>query len=156
MLTQWAAQWGVPAAALADLQVRMGMIGLTPPAEPGRSEAAVQSRVRLAASKAGKRLFRNNSGAGYDEAGNFMRWGLGNDSMALNKVLKSSDLVGVEPRIIQPADVGHLFGQFVSYEVKHADWKYTGTEREVAQAAWLTLINSLGGKAKFITDEGQL
>lgn len=156
-LQEWAAQWNVSADALADLQARMGALAPVP-AEglaPGgkASEAAVLSRVRLAGARAGMRLFRNNSGAGYDESGNFMRWGLGNDSQQLNAVLKSSDLVGIRPHIIQYGDVGKLFGRFVSLEVKHEGWTYKGTDREKAQLAWLTLINTMGGEARFVTSE---
>ena len=160
MLQDWAVQWSVPAAALADLRARLGMLDVLDlrelDAAVGQSEAAVQTRVRLQASRLGFRLFRNNVGAGYSEEGQFMRWGLANDSAQVNRVLKSADLIGCRPFIVQPQDVGRMIGQFVSYEIKHAGWRYAGTDREKAQANWAALVCSLGGDARFITSEHQL
>lgn len=156
-LHDWARRWGIPRDALADLARQFGALD-APLADddPTMSEAAAQAQVRLEASRHGKRLWRNNVGAGYTEDGSFMRWGLANDSAALNKRIKSSDLVGISPRTIQPADVGKLIGQFLCREIKKPGWKYTGTEREQAQLAWITLINSLGGDAGFATGPGTL
>ena len=159
ILAEWARTWAVSDAALADLQARLGAAATVAPDAPTgnqASEAAVLARVRLAAPKRGVRLFRNNVGAGYAADGSFIRWGLANDSKALNDVIKSGDLIGLRPQIIQPDDVGQLFGRFVSVEVKRADWKYTGTEREQAQLNWATLVKSLGGLASFVTSEDQL
>ena len=49
------------------------------------------------------------------------------------------------------ADTGTLIGQFVSRECKHGGWKWTGTEREVAQQNWAALIVSHGGDASFVS-----
>lgn len=128
-----------------------------PPPVPGESEAAVQARVRVEASRKGMRLFRNNVGAFTDpESGQFVRFGLANDSKQLNAVLKSGDLIGVRPRVVHPGDVGRLIGQFVSREVKRGGWRYAGSPREVAQLNWVNLVNSLGGDAAFCTGEGSL
>lgn len=152
ILSDWAIRWGVPAAAIADLQTRLlGLDGGADVAVPGRSEAAVQANARFVARKRGIYLWRNNVGAGYSEDGQFMRWGLANDSAQVNKVLKSADLIGCAPRVIQPSDVGKLIGQFVSWECKAEGWRYTGTPREVAQVAWANLVNSLGGEARFVS-----
>jgi hypothetical protein len=158
ILSEWAAQWRIPADALADLSNRvLNLDGGRPQPAAGLSEAAIQARVRVEASKRGMRVWRNNVGATQDhETGSFIRYGLANDSAAVNSVVKSADLVGIRPRIIQPQDVGSLIGQFVSYEVKRAGWSYTGTDREKAQAAWATLVLSMGGDARFITGEGQI
>lgn len=120
------------------------------------SEAAAQNHIRLEASRKGKRLLRNNSGAGYDEKGNFMRWGLGNDSKKLNEILKSSDLIGIDPVLITPEMVGTVIGQFLAREVKRPGWKYRGTKAEVAQLNFLELVISLGGNAAFATGVGTL
>jgi len=48
--------------------------------------------------------------------------------------------------------VGSVLGQFVSFEVKRAGWKYAGTDRERAQEAWAALVTSLGGLARFVSD----
>lgn len=157
ILAEWANRWGVPAAALEDLQTRvLGLDGSPPDADLGVSEASVLNRVRLRASAIGMRTWRNNVGAGYGEDGSFMRWGLANESTAVNASVKSADLIGIRPRIIQPDDMGKLIGQFVSYEVKHASWTFRGDAREVAQLNWANLILSLGGDARFITSASQL
>ena len=160
ILDDWAAAWSINRHAVDDLRSKMGQafheVAAPDTPEAGRSEAAVLSRVRLAASQAGMRLFRNNVGAGYDEGGNFMRWGLANDSKALNTVIKSGDLIGLRPRIIVAQDVGKLFGQFVSLEVKRAGWHYTGNAHEKAQQAWIDLVVSLGGEARFVTSEHEV
>ena len=156
-LSEWAARWGVHPDAMEDLARTVLNLCPPPAAAPGISEAAVQAAVRVEASRLGRRVFRNNLGVTQDhDTGSFVRYGLANDSASVNAVLKSADLIGIAPRIIQPQDVGLLFGQFVSYEVKHAGWKYTGTEREVAQLAWATLVQSLGGDARFVTGPGQI
>lgn len=152
----WAAKWRVPPAAIAELQTSVLGLDGTPGAVTGKSEAAVQSQVRLEASRKGGRLWRNNVGAGYAEDGSFMRWGLANDSAQVNKVIKSADLIGLRPVAITPAHVGLVLGQFVSREVKASGWTYRGTGREIAQLNWATLVNTLGGDACFATGEGTL
>ena len=157
IFADWAARWGVPPAALADLQVRV--LGLEPAVvvtNAGASEAATQTRVRLEASRKGGRLWRNNVGAGYAEDGSFLRWGLANDSAQVNKVIKSADLIGLRPVLIDARHVGLVIGQFVSREIKAPGWRFSGTPREVAQLNWANIINALGGDARFATDEGTL
>ncbi len=159
MIDDWARAWGIPPAAVADLRNRIGALARWEPPTPeatGLTEAVVLQRVRLAAARQGLHLWRNNVGAGYDEAGNFMRWGLANDSKQLNAVIKSGDLIGVRTRVITQDMVGQAFGQFVSLETKRYGWKYTGTPREVAQQNWINHINALGGEARFIADERML
>lgn len=160
VLNTWAARWGVSQAAVADL--RNALVSVVPPtpegpAVAGESEAAVQARVRIAASRLGMRVWRNNVGAVHDpEAGVHIRYGLANDSAQVNSVVKSADLIGIRPRVIMPADVGHVIGQFVSYECKHGGWRYAGTPRERAQEAWARLVVSLGGEARFVTSPGDV
>lgn len=156
-LTQWAARHGVSQAALAELRVMMGVD--TDPAKcaaKAGSEAAVQTAIRLEASRLGVRLWRNNVGACKDESGRIIRYGLCNDSAQLNKRIKSSDLIGVRPVVITPDMVGHTIGQFVAREVKRPGWKYTGTDREKAQLAFIELLLSLGADAAFASGEGSL
>jgi len=117
------------------------------------SESDVQNLVRLAASRAGVRLWRNNCGASLLANGSFVRWGLANDSAEMNRVIKSADLIGIRPVLITPAHVGATIGQFVSREIKAPNWIAKDTERERAQRAWATLVNSLGGDAAFTTGE---
>lgn len=154
-LNAWAARHRIPAAALAELYDL-----LMPPdvgvAVPGTSEAAIQTQVRLEASRLGGRLWRNSVGAGILQDGSFVRWGLCNDSTQLNKIVKSADIIGLFPVTITPAHVGQIFGRFVSREIKAAGWKWRGTPHEVAQARWAEMINSLGGDAAIVSGVGSL
>ena len=109
--------------------------------------------VRLRASQRGDRLWRNNNGAGTLSNGSFVRWGLANETEAMNRSLKSSDLIGIRPVTITPEMVGRTIGQFVSRECKRSGWKYRGTPRELAQKAWIDLVNTLGGDAAFTTGD---
>ena len=120
------------------------------------SESGISSDIRLEASQRGYRLWRNNVGATYTPSGQFIRFGLANDSAQLNKAIKSADLIGIRPVLITQEHVGLTIGQFISREVKHPGWRYTGIERERAQLAWAELINSLGGDACFTTGRGTL
>jgi len=152
MLHEWAIRHNIPFAAVAELRQMLGTgdTGLQPvPGEEGASEAANQTDLRVAMSKEGGRLWRNNVGAGYLQNGQFIRWGLANDSKKMNERFKSSDLIGLRPVLITPAHVGQTIGQFVAREVKPTNWRYTGTAHEQAQAAFINLIVSLGGDARF-------
>lgn len=117
-------------------------------------EAQAQNAVRLAASQAGARLWRNNLGAGKLENGSFVRWGLANDTAALNDHIKSGDLIGIRPVLITPAHVGQVLGVFVSREVKRPGWRFRPNDkREAAQQRWIELVRGLGGDAAFTTGE---
>ena len=63
---------------------------------------------------------------------------------------------GELPEPVTPAHVGTVIGRFTSREIKAAGWAYRGTDREVAQLNWATLVNTLGGDACFATGEGTL
>lgn len=111
-------------------------------------ESDIQNALRIAASREGWRLWRNNVGAGMLDNGSFIRWGLANDSSAVNASVKSGDLIGIRPVIITPSMVGTELGQFASLEVKRPEWKFNpNNPRDVAQKRWADLINSLGGYA---------
>ncbi len=154
----WAMKWQIPYAALHELQVMYGMVDTSAPVPDERptprSEAAVQAVVRIEATKAGDRLFRNNRGAGLMESGSFVRFGLANDTSAMDKIIKSGDLIGIHRRLIGPEDVGHIIGQFDSAEIKREGWVYSGTPEEIAQKRWADLVISMGGRARFIHREG--
>jgi len=157
-LYTWAQQWQVPMAALIDLQHRMGMgtAGPVPAATEAKSEAWLQSAVRLEASQKGMRVWRNNVGALQDSSGRWVRYGLANDSKGLNTEVKSGDLIGIRKVLIEPRHVGHTLGLFVSLECKEPGWMYSGTEREVAQLKWINIVTSMGGDAKFVSKVGEL
>jgi hypothetical protein len=156
VLSIWAQRWGIPAAALAELEALVGIddprvTAGTMVAEPGISEAAVTSRVRLAAARVGIHLWRNQNGAFYDERGQFIRFGLANESEKQSKLVKSSDFIGLRRTLITPAMVGAYVGIFTAREIKHSDWVYTGTGREPAQLNFINLVNCNGGDARFST-----
>jgi hypothetical protein len=118
------------------------------------TEAEVQAQERLIASQQGMRWYRNNVGVAVDRSGRPIRYGLANDSKALNQAVKSSDLIGVRPILITPQHVGTVIGQFIGAECKRSDWRYMDTPEERAQQAWHDIINGLGGYSKFITKPG--
>lgn len=158
-LTYWALRHGVTYAALHDLSRELGLV-LDPPPVPlgggAHDEAWVQSMIRLEAAQKGIRLFRNNVGALLDDRGVPVRYGLANDSAKLNERLKSSDLIGWRPVVIEPYHVGKVIAQFVSRECKKPGWAYSGTPREVAQATWIQLVAADGGDAQFADRAGTL
>lgn len=158
ILATWALKWGVPMAALKDLENCIGLegAGSIPENLRGSSEAAAQAAVRLEAAQKGIRAWRNNVGALTDERGVPVRYGLANDSAAMNKIIKSADLIGIRPVLVTPAHVGQTIGQFVSREIKAPGWKYTGTAREEAQQRWALLVSSMGGDAGFAVGAGTL
>jgi len=117
------------------------------------SENVLTADARLLAGRNGAALWRNNSGALFDANGRLVRFGLGNDSAATNKAMKSSDLVGIWPVVVQPWMVGETIGVFTGIEIKDAGWKHPrpGNDREQAQLRWLEFVNRLGGQAGFAT-----
>lgn len=128
-------------------------------------EIDLQKLIQFEASMKGARLWRNNSGVAFicehakvcpHAANRPVRFGLANESAGVNKILKSSDLIGVTPVIITADMVGQTLGVFTSIEVKRAGWKYTGKGRDLAQKAWIDLVKGMGGIAKFINKLGEV
>ncbi len=74
------------------------------------SEAAIQQQIRLALSRAGSVMHRNNVGAYRDDQGRVIRYGVGNPG--------GSDLIGWTPVIITHEMVGGMLGVFTAIEVK--------------------------------------
>lgn len=155
ILTAWAKRWGVPHAALVDLQ-REIIAPDVAPVEGARDETDVQNAIRLEASRKGLRLWRNNVGALPSATGGLVRFGLANDSAAVNRHTKSGDLIGIRPVTITADMVGGIIGQFVSRECKRPDWMYRNTERERAQTNWAMIVIALGGDAAFANGGGTL
>ena len=104
------------------------------------SEAAVQAAIRIEAGRLGVYLWRNNSGAYQDERGNFIRYGLANESAKVNRLIKSPDLIGVAPG-----------GLFVAVECKTPGWTRPRNDTEHAQLAFLQIVTNMGGRAGFAT-----
>lgn len=141
-LTEWQTRWRLPAQAMQELHAIAVPVELVTLIRKDKrdDENAVLDATRLRASAFGIRTWRNNVGAGKLENGNFLRWGLANESKEQNTALKSSDLIGITAA-----------GQFWARECKRPGWVYTGTPREVAQLNFINLINTLGGDAAFTT-----
>lgn len=154
-IEQWARDHDIPDVVVDDLIDRLASVtGLPDAMGDGRSESYTQSRVRLAAPAAGYTLWRNNSGALKDERGRLVRYGLANDSAALNKVLKSSDLIGWRSVIVTPEMVGKRVAIFAARECKKEGWHLTpGDERAQAQLRFIEMVVAAGGDAKFTTGE---
>jgi len=118
------------------------------------SEDEIQARVRVIARQHGAMLYRNNTGVAREvnESGRtrMVRYGLCNDNPELNKKYKSADLIGWRTIIITPEMVGLPFALFTSRECKGEGWRFSGTEREVAQLNWANLVNEAGGDACFV------
>lgn len=127
-----------------------------------KSESEVQAESRLLAPYLGLHLFRNNSGAFRDETGRLVRYGLANDSKALNRTVKSGDAIGWELVTITPDMVGKTLPLFASMEFKPEGWKppRPGTreyvERYEPQLAWANVVLRAGGRAQFVSDASQL
>lgn len=120
-------------------------------------ESAVQQRVRLELARAGALAWRNNTGACEDKTGRLIRYGLANDSAQMNRVIKSSDLVGVIPVVITPEMVGRTIGVFAAIECKSSDWHMTPSDqRAQAQQRFIDLVRSVGGVGGFVTDPAQV
>jgi hypothetical protein len=156
-LQQWAQRHSISDEALKDLLSIFGIVESTINTYPEHfDERNVQADVRLEAGRKGVKLFRNNVGMLFDKRGTPVRFGLANDSAIINDVLKSGDLIGWRKRLITQDMLGSYIAQFVSREVKHPGWKFTGTDRELAQLAWAFLILKDGGDACFCNAEGSL
>ena len=152
-LIAWAQRWQLPAPCLTDLLATLGAgVPAPPPPTPGpeRSEAGIQSERVLRAARLGGILWRNNSGALPDARGVPVRFGLGNISPEVNKVMKSSDLIGITPVTCR---CGQMYGVFTAEEIKAPDWKYRETDdRSRAQFNYIKKVISLGGIARFVND----
>lgn len=121
------------------------------------SETVIQQQVRLQMARMGAQLYRNNSGGFQDETGRWIRYGLANDSKKLNQEIKSSDLIGAVPVVIQPYHVGMTLGIFTALECKPSGWHQVPSDkRAVAQAKFHTIIKNVGGFAGFVTDPNDI
>jgi hypothetical protein len=100
------------------------------------TEADIQQAVRLRCAALGWHMWRNNVGVLVDTSGRPLRYGLANDSKAVNSVLKSGDLIGWDNT-----------GRFVSIECKAPNGR-----AHPAQIAWRDLVLAGGGRAMIIRD----
>ncbi len=157
ILRTWAAKWGIPFEAIHELECAMGVDSVVSDEfGPDGSESKQQSLIRLEAAGKGISLFRNNVGVLPDATGRPVRYGLANDSKALNKKVKSGDLIGIDPVVITQQHVGHTIGRFISVECKAEGWQFSNSEREAAQLSWAEFVMSKGGRALFANRPGLL
>lgn len=156
---EWANAWGIGQAAVADL------LAILDPARPAlvpageaASEAAVQAELQIEAPRRGGALWRNNSGACVDDTGRQVRYGLANTSAKINAHFKSSDLIGITPKLITAQDVGAILGIFTAVEVKEPGWKgpRKGNDREQAQNNFLKTVRAMGGIGMFAQSKGDV
>lgn len=138
VVTEWASRHGVGPEALSELLTLLDPTTGERQDAAENTEAGVQARLILEAPKRGCALWRNNSGACFDDTGRLIRYGVGNTSKKLNDVWKSSDLIGIA------AD-----GKFLAVEVKAPGWKSPKNARERAQASFLGTVRSRGGYGLF-------
>lgn len=153
LIAQWATRHGVSPLAVRELWELMNSPIIDSVHGVSGSEAAGQQRIKLEAPKQGVRLWRNNVGACIDENGNYIRYGLANESKAMNAKIKSSDLIGITPITVTGPMVGGVLGVFTAYECKKPGWKHNpNNKREQAQNSFMQLVIGMGGIAQFATD----
>lgn len=97
------------------------------------TEQATQQRIRLALSRGGTRLWRNNTGMLRDQQGRPVRFGL---------CAGSADLIGYTTIEVTPDMVGQRLAVFTAVEVKTATGRPTPE-----QSAFLDHIRQAGGRA---------
>ena len=104
----------------------------------------------------GGRLDRNNVGSLPDRRGVPVRFGLANDSAAVNAICKSGDLIGWTPVLVTPAMIGTFLPVFTSVEVKKLGWTPAKSgeryDHEQAQRNWADIVRAAGGLAGFMRD----
>lgn len=96
------------------------------------SETAIVAAVRIALSKVGVRIFRNNTGTLPDRNGRIVRFGL---------CKGSSDLIGWRSVLVTPEMVGQRVAVFVACEVKDK------TIPTLEQRNFLAAVQDAGGIA---------
>lgn len=122
-----------------------------------RDESEIQQLIQIEAAKHSCLLLRNNSGALKDvHSGRLVRFGLGNVSEVQNRTVKSSDLIGITSLVVTQDMVGKLIGVMTAIEVKKEGWRWTASDREVAQRNFHELVISRGGIAGFASDVDSL
>lgn len=120
------------------------------------TENTVSDSCRLDIQELGGFLLRNNSGVDRS-ASRPVRYGLGHDSAEINKILKSSDLIGVVPVVIQPHHVGKTLGVALAVEAKAPAWEFRPRDKHAAaQLNFLNKFNKVGAVGCFVNQPGVL
>lgn len=118
------------------------------------SETNINAEIMLESSQRGTPLLRNNSGVLPDRQGRPVRFGLGNESKEVNKIFKSSDLIGIYPVRITQEMVGSTVGLFFAVESKKPGWRFD--ERAQAQQNFGRWVQRHGGLFTFATGPGDV
>ena len=114
------------------------------------NEKSVTSHIRLDAAQRDITLFRNNSGAFYNDRNQFVRYGLG--GFRPEDQLASSDWIGATPVLITPDMVGQVVGVFTAVETKPSDWKFNRSDKRcLYQKNFIDMVLKAGGFAGFAT-----
>jgi hypothetical protein len=103
-------------------------------------ESNVLTRARLAASRLGMKLFRNNSGGFKDDRGTWIRYGVASPG--------GSDLIGWYPYQIESRDVGRTVAVFVALETKSTRGRATKE-----QINFIERVRDDGGIAEIIRSD---
>jgi len=75
----------------------------------------------------------------------------------MNEYIKSADLIGIRPLLIEPHHVGQTIGQFMARETKRADWEFNrNSPHDLAQLRFLELVRIMGGDAAFAKGVGTI
>lgn len=149
----WAWKWKMPPEAIQEL---MAITAARCEPLSDHSEAAVASECDLELAKHGIITMQNNVGALQDKTGRYVRYGLMNETPAMNKAIKSSDRILLISYVVKPQDVGRTLGLFGGVEYKKRKWVYTGEGREVAQATFHRVLASKGGFGTFANSRESL
>lgn len=123
-----------------------------------KSEDSVSKDIRFQTSnECGTKLFRNNVGAFQSKTGAWVRYGLANESKAMNAHVKSSDFIGFTPVVITPDMVGSTVAVFTAIEAKEEGYKPSGVKQikhYEAQQRFCEMVSGFGGIAG-IADSGK-
>lgn len=156
-INQWAQRWRVPPQALTELDILMySEVQQETMNVAAKSEEAVAQRIVLAGPSINQSLWRNNSGALYDNDGRLIRFGVANTSKRINDKFKSSDYIGITELTVLPNHVGMKLGVFTAIETKKEGWLAPQNEREQAQLNFLKKVNIMGGIGMFATSAKQV
>ncbi len=97
------------------------------------TESRIQAQVRAVLSHrdSSTRVWRNTTGAGKLENGQYIQWGLS---------VGSSDLVGIHRYLIKPEDIGTYIGRLFCVEIKTPKGRLSPEQK-----IWMKTIQDFGG-----------
>src|SRR3712207_2005531 len=105
-------------------------------------EPPLMRRIMLAVSKAGARIFRNNTGVAHHRDGSVVRYGVGGNG--------GSDLIGWRSVTVTPCMVGRRVALFLALEIKTAGGRATPEQERFVRA-----VREAGGIGAVVRSEGE-